>query len=62
MMPSMASALSGVGHVGLELLELGRDGADRADAVHHLRDGAAARHLADILAEIADRDAALSRD
>ena len=36
--------------------------ADRAGAVHHLGDGAAARHLADVLAEVADGDAAIDRD
>ena len=52
----------GIGHRGLELLQLGRDDADRAGAVHHLGHGAAARHLADVLAEIADGDAAIDRD
>ena len=35
--------------------------ADRTGAVHHLGYRAAARHLADILAEIADGDAAIDR-
>ena len=49
----------GIGHGGFELLQLGRHRADRAGAVHHLGDGAAAGHLADVLAEIADGDAAI---
>ena len=36
--------------------------AHRAGAVHHLGDGAAARHLADVLAEVADGDAAIDGD
>ena len=48
-----------IGHGGLELLQLGRHGAHRAGAVHHLGHGAAARHLADVLAEIADGHAAI---
>ncbi len=51
-----------IGHRGLELLQLGRDRADRARAVHHLGHRAAARHLADVLAEVADGDAAIDRD
>ena len=50
-----------IGHGGLELLQLGRHDADRPGAVHHLGHGAAARHLADVLAEIADGDAAIER-
>ena len=46
----------------LELVQLGRDLAHRTGAVHHLGDGAAAGHFADILAEIADGDAAIGRD
>ena len=49
-------------HGGLELLQLGGDGADRAGAVHHLGDGAAPRHLAHVLAEVADGDAAIDGD
>ena len=45
----------------LKLFQLGRHRADRAGAVHHLGHRAAARHLADILAEIADGDAAIDR-
>ena len=51
-----------VGQGVLKLLELGRDRSDRPGAVHHLRHGAAARHLADVLAEIADGHAAIDRD
>src|ERR1700709_543879 len=36
--------------------------AGRAGPVHDLSHGAAARHLADILAEIADRNPAIERD
>ena len=61
MIVSISSARSGIGHRGLELLQLGRDRADRAGAVHHLGHGAAAGHLADVLAEIADGDAAIDR-
>src|SRR5208337_1075194 len=50
-----------VGHGGLKLLELGRDSADRSGAVHDLDHGAMPRHFADILIEIADRDAAIDR-
>ena len=51
-----------VSHGGLELSQLGRHGADRTGAVHHLGDGAAAGHLADVLAEIPDGDAAIDGD
>ena len=51
-----------IGHRGLEFPQLGRDDADGTGAVHHLGHGAAARHLADVLAEIADGDAAIERD
>ena len=40
-----------------KLLQLGRHGAHRAGAVHHLGHSAAARHLPDVLAEVADRNA-----
>src|SRR5208283_2704807 len=43
-------------HVGFQFLQLCRDGAHGAGTVHHLEDGAAAEHLADVLAEIADGD------
>ena len=46
-----------IGQGVLELLQLGGDRAHGAGAVHHLGDDAAAGHLADILAEVADRDA-----
>ena len=51
-----------IGHGGLQLLQLGGDGAHRAGAVHHLGDGAAARHLAHVLAEVADGHAAIDGD
>ena len=47
---------------GFELGEFRRRDAHGAGAVHHLDHGAAARHLADVLAEIADGDAAIDRD
>ena len=52
----------GIAHGGLELGHLGGERADRADAVHDLDDGAASRHVADILAEIADGHAAIDGD
>jgi hypothetical protein len=48
-----------VGHVVLELLELTRDLRDVARAVHRLFDDRPAAHLADVLPEVADRDAAI---
>ena len=39
-----------------------RDRGDGPGAVHRLGDGAAARHLADVLAEVADGHAAIDRD
>jgi hypothetical protein len=50
----------GIGHGRLELGELGRNGAQRAGALHDLGDRAPAGHLADILAEIPDRDPSVS--
>jgi hypothetical protein len=52
----------GISHRGLELRQLGGDDTDRAGAVHHFRHRAAAGHLADVLTEIADGDAAIDRD
>ncbi len=49
-------------HESLQLAELRRQRADGAGAVHHLRHRAAAGHLADVLAEIADRHAGVGRD
>ncbi len=54
--------MSGSPIVGFELTQFGGERADGAGAVHHFGDRAAAAHLADILAEIADGDAALDRD
>ena len=48
-------------HGGLQLLELARHRAHRAGAVHRLGHGAAARHLADVLAEVADGHAPIDR-
>ena len=50
-----------VAHGGFQLGQFGRQLADRPRAVHHLGHGAAAGHVADILAEIADGDAAIDR-
>jgi hypothetical protein len=50
-----------IDHGRLELFQLGRDAADRPRPVHHLGHRALARHLADVLAEIADGDAAIDR-
>ena len=51
--------LARIRHGGLEGFQFGRDRADRTGAVHHRGDGAEARHLADVLVEIADGDAAI---
>ena len=50
-----------IGHGGLKLLQLGPNGADGPGAVHDLDYGAMPRHFADILIEIANRDAAIDR-
>ncbi len=52
----------GIGHGGFEVFQFGGDGADGAGAVHHFGDGTAAGHLADVLAEVADGDAAFGGD
>ena len=49
----------GIDHGGFELTQFGGNDADRTGTVHHLGDGAAAFHFADILVEIANRDALL---
>ena len=54
--------LVGIDHRRLKLGHLGGQGADRADAVHHRGDRALARHLADILAEVADGHAGIDGD
>ena len=51
-----------IGQRLLQLLQLGGDLGDGAGARHHLGDDRPARHLADVLAEVADGDAALDRD
>ena len=51
-----------IGHGVLELVQLGRHRAHRAGAIHRLGHGAVPRHLADVLAEVADGDAAIDRD
>ena len=51
-----------IGHGGFEACEFGGNLADGARTVHRFGDRAAARHFADVLAEIADRDAAIGRD
>ncbi len=52
----------GIGHGSLEFSQLGRDGAHRTGAVHHLGHGASARHLTHVLAEVADGDTAIGGD
>ena len=51
-----------VAEVGRGELQLGGELADRTGAIHRLGDSAAARHLADVLAEVADGDAAIAGD
>ena len=51
-----------IGHGRFQLGHLGRQGADRSHPVDHLDHRAAARHVADILAEIADGHATIDRD
>ncbi len=51
---SSSSMRVGVGQRVLELGQLGGDVGDRAGAGHGLGDDAAPRHLADVLAEVAD--------
>ncbi len=48
-----------IAHGGFQLGQLGGHGAHRAGAVHHLGHSAAARHLAHVLAEVADGNAAI---
>ena len=48
-------------HRGFKLLQFAGHRADGTRAIHHLGYGAAARHLADVLAEIADGHAAIDR-
>ena len=55
------AGLLGIDHRGLEPGHLGGQRTHRPDAIHHLGDRAPARHLADILAEIADRHAGIDR-
>ena len=50
-----------VGHRRLQLGDLDRQRAHRSDPIHHRRHGAHARHLADVLAEIADGHAGIDR-
>ncbi len=51
-----------IDHGRLELGHFGGQGADGTDTVHHRGDRALARHLADVLAEIADRHSGIDRD
>jgi hypothetical protein len=55
-------AVGGIGQRLFEFLELRGDLGHRAGAGHHLGDDGAPRHLADVLAEVADRDVAFDRD
>ena len=52
----------GVGHRVLERVKLVRDRGHLARAGHRLLGDRAPGHLADVLAEVADRDAAIDRD
>ena len=52
----------GVGHRGLEFGELAHQRAGGTGALHDFGDGAAALHVADVLAEVADGDAAIDGD
>ena len=54
-------ALRRIGHRRLEPGHLGGERTHRPDAVHHRRHRALARHLADVLAEVADRHAGIDR-
>ena len=51
-----------IAHGVFELTHFGGDVAHRPGAVHHLGDSTMAGHVADILAEIADGDAAIDLD
>jgi hypothetical protein len=51
-----------IGHRGLEFPQLARHDANGSRAVHHLGHRATARHLPDVLAEIADGNAPIERD
>lgn len=57
-----AIGLLGIGHGRLQIAQFAGNDADWTGAVHHLGDGAVARHLADILVEIADGDTPLDGD
>jgi hypothetical protein len=61
MISSISSAWSGSAMAASSSRSSAATVADRTGAVHHLGHGAAARHLADILAEIADGDAAIDQ-
>ena len=52
----------GVGHGGFELGELAHQRTGGTGAFHDFGDGAAALHVADVLAEVADGDAAIDGD
>ena len=54
--------LVGVGHLGFDRLQFGGDFGHGTSAVHRFGNRAAARHLADILAEVTDGHAAIDRD
>ena len=51
-----------IGHRSLEFPQLARHDAYGPRPVHDLGHGAAARHLTDVLAEIANRDATIEGD
>ncbi|MDT4876366.1 hypothetical protein FQZ97_1118010 [compost metagenome] len=52
----------GVAHGGFQFAHFGDERADRAGPIHHFGNDATTGHFADILAEIADGDAAIDRD
>ena len=56
------AGLLGIGHGGFKFCKLCSYGADWAGAVHNFGNGTAARHVSDILAEVANRNAAVGRD
>ena len=51
-----------ISHRGFEFLQFDRNRADGTGPVHHLGGRAAARHLADVLAEVADGHAPIDSD
>ena len=54
--------MGGVGHAVLEIVQLVGDGGHLAGACHGLLEDAATAHVARVLAEVADGDAAIDGD